>query len=643
MNAGLAGPAKGKKCKTEMNLTEITKKVKSLCDCRELYRECFPDAFRATGNYLCAWHEDSEPSLQPFQDHLYCHSCKRSFDCFDIWRKAHGGTFALARDALAARLGLTVDATTPKAGQEPIAVYRYTDESGALLFEVCRYKPKRFMQRRPDPEKPGGWIYKLADIRRVLYRLPELLAAPTDAWVFLNEGEKGADALAALGFVSTCAPSGAGKFGKWVKEHNIHEPLRGCRVVIVADNDPPGVKDAEEKAKLLHGHASEVRIIQFTDLPEHADAYDFVEHYGPAARDRLLALVEQTAPWTPPAQPHTAPHLITFADLMEMDVPEVRWVIRDFLPEGLAVLAGAPKIGKSWLAMALSLAVGSRSRALGNFFVNEGAVLHLALEDNIRRFKKRLSMMLGDDPPPDSAFFACQWPPFTDSKKENCGLDLITDWLLRHQETARLVVIDTLAKVRPRRRSRDDAYSRDYNDLEGLQTLAARFGVAVVVVHHQNKGEHRDVFNTISGSTGLTGACDTIFVLEKLDRTEADATLFVSGRDIEDRKGALVFDRKTGLWRWTGDAADLALGRERMAIRNVLRDADGRPMSPTQIADALGKKKTAVHNLLAKMLESGEVEKAAGQQGKYRLPPEDCIYGEPWRSGQENQTNDDHP
>lgn len=122
------------------------------------------------------------------------------------------------------------------------AVYRYVDENGRLLFEVCRFAGKRFRQRRPDGA--GGWTWNLKDTRRVLYRLPEVLAAVREGrTVFIVEGEKDVESLAALSLVATTAPGGA---GKWRQEYA--ETLRGADVVILPDNDEPGRRHAEQVA-----------------------------------------------------------------------------------------------------------------------------------------------------------------------------------------------------------------------------------------------------------------------------------------------------------------------------------------------------------------------------------------------------------
>jgi len=191
---------------------------------------------------------------------------------------------------IAAALGL---ARERRRGREPEAVYRYLDEQGELLFEVVRFPGKDFRQRRPDGN--GGWVWGLKGVRRVLYRLPEVLAAVREGrTVFVAEGEKDADNLTALGLTATTAPMGA---GKWQPEYG--EALRGARVVILPDNDEPGRKHAEAVAKALAGVAAEVKAVELPGLPPKGDVSDWLGAGG--TKEELLALVEAAEPWQPPA------------------------------------------------------------------------------------------------------------------------------------------------------------------------------------------------------------------------------------------------------------------------------------------------------------------------------------------------------
>lgn len=165
---------------------------------------------------------------------------------------------------------------TPKA--RIVATYDYNDESGALLFQVCRFEPKDFRQRRPDGK--GGCNWSTKGVRKVLFRLPETIAAVTAGKrVVVPEGEKDALKLVEHGFDATCNPGGA---GKWLDEHT--HTLRGAHVVIIADKDAPGRAAAAKVAGKLHGVAASVKVIECSDVGGRAvkDAADYFAAGGTA-------------------------------------------------------------------------------------------------------------------------------------------------------------------------------------------------------------------------------------------------------------------------------------------------------------------------------------------------------------------------
>lgn len=177
------------------------------------------------------------------------------------------------------------------ASAEIVATYDYCDERGTLLFQVVRYYPKTFKQRRPDGR--GGWIWDTKGIRRLLYRLPELIAAPPGETVFVAEGEKDADNLRALGLVATCNPGGAGKWHFIKKEAG--QALAGRSVVILVDKDDPGRAHAEQVATLLHGVVKSACVLE---LPgEGKDASDWIASGGNV--EALRGLLSVAAEWKP--------------------------------------------------------------------------------------------------------------------------------------------------------------------------------------------------------------------------------------------------------------------------------------------------------------------------------------------------------
>jgi putative DNA primase/helicase len=152
-----------------------------------------------------------------------------------------------------------------------------------LLFQVVRFDPKDFRQRRPHGD---AWTWNLGDVRRVLYRLPELLAAKHDTPVFVAEGEKDVDALTRLGL---CATTNAGGAGKWRPEYS--DALKGRQVVILPDNDDPGRRHAADVARALHGVAAGVKVIELPGLPDKGDVSDWLARGGTTAA--LLSMVEK--------------------------------------------------------------------------------------------------------------------------------------------------------------------------------------------------------------------------------------------------------------------------------------------------------------------------------------------------------------
>jgi hypothetical protein len=175
-----------------------------------------------------------------------------------------------AIDWLAFELGIKVDPETDRHNGKIVATYDYRDESGRLLFQVVRLEPKDFRQRCPDGA--GGWIWKTRGVRKVLYRLPELLAAPADEKVFIVEGEKDVNRLVELRFIATCNPGGVAKNragerpgrSKWLPGFN--PPFRSRHVVIIPDNDEAGAAHAELIAHELVSIASSVRRISLPGL-----------------------------------------------------------------------------------------------------------------------------------------------------------------------------------------------------------------------------------------------------------------------------------------------------------------------------------------------------------------------------------------
>lgn len=185
-----------------------------------------------------------------------CHACGKKGSVID----------------LAQYLGVDTAAPSRKHGKTEAARYDYPDENGDLLYQVVRFEPKNFRQRRPGGRR--GWVWNIEDVRRVLYRLPELVEHPEDT-VFVVEGEADVDRLRDLGLLATTNSGGA---GKWREEYT--EILRGREVVILPDNDEPGRKHAKQVAASLLTAECEVKILELPNLPPKGDVSDWLAAGG---------------------------------------------------------------------------------------------------------------------------------------------------------------------------------------------------------------------------------------------------------------------------------------------------------------------------------------------------------------------------
>ena len=241
-------------------------------------------------------------------------------------------------------------------------------------------------------------------------------------------------------------------------------------------------------------------------------------------------------------------HTIDADTLQSIPYEPLSFVVEQLLPQGLHLLAGTPKIGKSWLALWLCLRVAS-GEPLWNFQTRPCEVLYLCLEDSFQRIQSRLFDLTDDAPP--TLYFAVM------AEQLQSGLvDQIEQFLTAHPATG-LVVIDTLQRIRS---AGNDVspYASDYRDIGVLKALADRRRIAILLVHHLRKLSDDDPMNMISGTTGLSGATDSNFVLRKSKRRENTATLYCTGRDIAYRELSLEFDGNSHIWNLLSDNCELA-------------------------------------------------------------------------------------
>ena len=216
-------------------------------------------------------------------------------------------------------------------------------------------------------------------------------------------------------------------------------------------------------------------------------------------------------------------------------------VVDGFLYSGTYLFVGAPKVGKSFFMAQLAYHV-AMGLPLWEYQVHKGTVLYLALEDDYARLQRRLSTMFGVESA-DNLFFATQ------SKTLNGGLGQELEDFVKEHMDARLIIIDTLQKVREVGGDRY-SYSSDYEIVTKLKAFSDKYGVCLLVVHHTRKLEAEDSFDMISGTNGLLGAADGAFIMQKKKRADNTAVMDIVGRDQPDQELTIEFDRECCIWKF---------------------------------------------------------------------------------------------
>ena len=217
-------------------------------------------------------------------------------------------------------------------------------------------------------------------------------------------------------------------------------------------------------------------------------------------------------------------HTIDGRTLMDRPLEPPNFVVDTLLSQGLHILVGSPKVGKSWLALWLAVTV-AKGEPVWGMSVKRGTTLYLCLEDSVLRIQNRLFEITEDAP--DSVHFCTECAPIGQGLEEQVEI-----FLAAHPDTV-LVIIDTLQMVRP---VHDATYANDYRDLSVLKRLADKHGIAILLIHHLRKEKADDVFHRISGTTAISGAVDSSFTLVEERRGSGRAKLSCVGRDIEYRE-----------------------------------------------------------------------------------------------------------
>jgi AAA domain-containing protein len=299
-------------------------------------------------------------------------------------------------------------------------------------------------------------------------------------------------------------------------------------------------------------------------------------------------------------------------DLMAAVFPPLKAIVPGYLYGGFTILAGRQKLGKTWLAIDWAVAIATGGVAMGSIDCTQGDVLYIDLENGGRRIQSRIRTLFPyDQALPDMS--RLEW--VTEAPALDRGfIERVESWRLSVQEP-RLVIIDVLQRIKPPGNRNQNAYESDYSTWAPLQVWATKHGVGVLGLHHTKKGGAEDPLEALSGSNGLSAVADTTIVL---DSDQNGKTLYVRGRDVEEKETAVIF--VTGAWSIIGNASDARRSDERAVILGAMTDNKG-PMTPAELAALTGQPNANVRQLLFKMAKSDEVYKLG--RGRYWVHPVD--------------------
>ena len=273
---------------------------------------------------------------------------------------------------------------------------------------------------------------------------------------------------------------------------------------------------------------------------------------------------------------------VTAAELDKMELPPVEWLVDNILTVGLAALGAPPKSYKSFMALDLCTAICTGTTFLG-FKTHQYACLYFDLESTKGRPKNRLNLILGKDTPkPDNLYIITG---DDEPGRIGDGFETQVEYQLQQHPDIKFVVVDVFQKIRIPKKGQNGGYDVDYEELGALKSIIDKHGVGLLLIHHSKKARDlSDPFNNFSGSTAIMGSLDCAWVIEKDKRSDSEATLHITGRDLAGEDYTVKFNQQAYKWEMVGTAEDIEMQRFQSeyeqssliyTIKRLLRQGDG--------------------------------------------------------------------
>lgn len=382
--------------------------------------------------------------------------------------------------------------------------YDYYDEDGVLRYQVQRFEPKNFRQRRPDDK--GGWLYNMNDVEALPYNLIGMLENP-GAPVFVVEGEKCADRLIKLGLVATTNHGGS---KNWRPELNRY--FQGRNVVVIPDNDQAGQAHADVVVGQLYGVTGALKRLELPGVPEKGDVIDWLFKGG--TRRELVQLAKDAPVYEDDpgvVEPDLRPDIFETYDIdYLMNMPPIEWLMEGLLTKhGFGVIYGAPGIGKSFMSIdwALTIACGLEWHGRPT---KRGAVLYIAAE-GVAGLGRRIKAWKAHNEVESITDFHVL--PQAVKLLEPLDLDKLTRTIDHFGVEFSLIVIDTVARTLAATGSDENDATQAGLFVEACGAIQRHAGCAVLAVHHSGKDASRGQ----RGSSAIQGGCDTVLALSGAD------------------------------------------------------------------------------------------------------------------------------
>ncbi|MFH0957070.1 MAG: AAA family ATPase [Pseudomonadota bacterium] len=460
------------------------------------------------------------------KNRAWCRRCGWAGDDIQLLIDVDGLSFQEAIEK-AGRTEKLRDIAPAKKDAKIVANYNYVDEDGELLYQVIRFDPKDFRQRRPGTGTTR-WMNNLKDTRLVLYDLPNVIEAKA---VCLVEGEGKVRALKKIDIPATCNPMGAGKLKSQQEEHQILEPLRGKQVYIFPDNDPPGKAHAEEAATLLKDIALQIKIVNLRGLPAKGDVVDFIEKREcdvTSPRDQIIRAIKEAEIWRPPRDFFTLEELEEMVPVSENHVPIFRYGYWNYGEH--IIVAGAGGVGKSLLVLEWALYIAAGENWLNILKTPRARKVHVmqwensvreVMLDRAKRMKKGMQAKGIDVSGISKRLSFNKRNQYFDLKLKGDHQKLLE--AVKSSE-AEVIIYDCLSNMHSGNEN-DNSFMAGILDVIG--NINATLGTSSLVVHHYNKPSNdpnQPQVNTgyrLRGATRIRDWARTLFLyVEEPHRTE---------------------------------------------------------------------------------------------------------------------------